>query len=78
MPTNKFCAELYSLSAESRSSILAVSSLLDLFGPELINYALTCLFMTLNLLYLQRCVTSTLEITSVYLFSKIIVMMLQV
>jgi hypothetical protein len=35
-------------------TISALSTLLDAFGPDLINYALTALFMALNLLYLQR------------------------
>jgi hypothetical protein len=54
MATNKFCAEIFALSVESRITMSAASALLDTFGPDLINYALTCFFMTLNLLYLQR------------------------
>jgi hypothetical protein len=54
MPTVKFCSEVYSLDPSTHMTTSAVAALLDTFGPDLINYALTCLFMTLNLLYLQR------------------------
>lgn len=54
MPSLKFCAEMFSLTRNSYLTISAVSTLLDAFGPDLINYALATLAMALNLLYLQR------------------------
>lgn len=54
MPSFKFCAEVFSLSLDSYMTISSISSLLDAFGPDLINYALGALAMAMNLLYLQR------------------------
>lgn len=54
MPCNKFCAELMWLTKDSVLSASATSTLLDLFGPDLVTYSLAFLAMGLNLLYLQR------------------------